>query len=60
MKPINSQIYRILREHKNIAVVGLSDNPMRSSNGIASLMVAEGYNVIPVNPRYETVFGKKS
>jgi hypothetical protein len=42
----------ILQEHKTIAMVGLSADPMRPSHFAAIYMLSEGYDVIPVNPRY--------
>jgi hypothetical protein len=59
---INSQqdIERIMDECRTIAVVGLSSNPARPSNGVAGYMRAQGYTVIPVNPRETEVFGEKS
>jgi predicted CoA-binding protein len=59
---INSQqdIERIMDECRTIAVVGLSSNPARPSNGVAGYMRAQGYKVIPVNPRETEVFGEKS
>lgn len=47
---INTRIEEILRRSKTIAVVGLSDNPMRSSYGVGIVLQREGYEVIPVNP----------
>ncbi len=49
---INSSqtIQRIIDECRTIAVVGLSSNPMRPSNGVARYMQRAGYQVIPVNP----------
>jgi predicted CoA-binding protein len=44
---------------KRIAVVGLSDDPSRPSNGIASYLMAHGYEVIGVNPTHDKVFGRK-
>ena len=35
---------------KTIAVVGLSDNPERSSYGVAAYLQDAGYRIIPVNP----------
>lgn len=53
-------IKRILQECKTIAVVGLSSNPFRASNGVAAFMQKKGYRVIPVNPNESDVFGLKS
>ncbi len=51
---------RILQENRRIAMVGLSADPMRPSHFAAIYMLAEGYDVIPVNPRYagETILGQ--
>jgi predicted CoA-binding protein len=46
--------------YKNIAVVGISDNPERPSYDIASFLEEHGYNVIPVNPALAEWKGKKS
>jgi len=53
-------IKRILDECKTIAVVGLSSNPMRPSNGVASFMQKKGYKIIPVNPNESMVLGEKA
>lgn len=47
-----SERLRILTENRRIAMVGLSADPMRPSHFAAIYMLAEGYDVIPVNPRY--------
>lgn len=59
---INSRetIERILEECRIIAVVGLSSNPSRASNGVAGYMQQQGYKVIPVNPNEAQVFDEKS
>ena len=50
----------ILRGAKTIAVVGLSSNPMRASNEVASYLKAVGYRIIPVNPNETEVLGEKA
>ena len=51
---------RILREFRNIAVVGLSANSERPSYGVASYLAEQGYNIIPVNPNTQEVLDKTS
>ncbi|MCM3873507.1 MAG: CoA-binding protein [Pyrinomonadaceae bacterium] len=53
-------IEKILDECRTIAVVGLSSNPLRPSNVVASYMRRHGYQVIPVNPNETKVFGDRS
>jgi uncharacterized protein len=50
---------RILREYRTIAMVGLSANPFRPSHFAAIYMLAEGYNIIPVNPRETEILGRR-
>ncbi len=51
---------RILTTYRTIAMVGLSADPMRPSHFAAIYMQSEGYDIIPVNPRYvgETILGQ--
>jgi uncharacterized protein len=49
---------QILQRSKNIAMVGLSSNPFRPSHFAAIYLIAEGYNVIPVNPRETEILGR--
>ncbi|MBI3471370.1 MAG: CoA-binding protein [Candidatus Solibacter usitatus] len=49
---------RILRKYKRIAMVGLSANPIRPSHFAALYMIAEGYDIIPVNPREKEILGR--
>lgn len=58
--PNNNDIKQILENCKTIAVVGLSDNPERTSYQISQAMQSAGYKIIPVNPMIDTVLGEKS
>ena len=54
------EITKILKNAHTIAVVGLSDDPMRPSYGVAEYMQSQGYRIIPVNPRIPEILGEKS
>jgi uncharacterized protein len=53
-------IYELLARVKTIAVIGLSDSPMRPSQGVSAYMQAQGYRIIPVNPQVAEALGEKS
>ena len=53
-------IAEILQKAKTIAVVGLSNNPLRPSHGVAAYLQSSGYRIIPVNPEIEESLGEKS
>lgn len=52
-------IRRILAEHRTVAVVGLSANPIRPSYFAAKYLQQHGYRIVPVNPSYDEVLGEK-
>ncbi|OEH94370.1 CoA-binding protein [Bacillus solimangrovi] len=58
--PTREQIGQILKEKKRIAVVGLSDNPERTSYMVSKAMLDNGYEIIPVNPKADEIFGIKA
>lgn len=58
--PSREEIKRILESAGTIAVVGLSDNPERTSHMVSEAMQAKGYRIVPVNPNAETILGEKS
>jgi predicted CoA-binding protein len=47
----------ILQWARSIALVGISANPLRSSNFVATYLVKTPYTVYAVNPMYEEVLG---
>lgn len=44
------QMRALLQRARTIAVVGLSDDPERTSHQIAAVLQRAGYRIIPVNP----------
>ncbi|HEY8671324.1 MAG TPA: CoA-binding protein [Terriglobales bacterium] len=56
----NDPIRELLARAKTIAVVGLSDSPLRPSFGVSAYMQTHGYTIIPVNPRITEALGEKS
>jgi predicted CoA-binding protein len=54
------RITELLRSAKTIAVVGLSDNPLRTSYGVSEYMQSRGYRIIPVNPMIAESLGEKA
>ena len=56
----NQRIRNILESTETIAMVGLSGNWSRPSYFAAKYLMEKGYTVIPVNPNYKEILGKKS
>ena len=54
------RITELLQQAKTIAVVGLSDSPMRISHDVSAYMQRQGYRIIPVNPNIASSLGEKS
>jgi len=48
---------RILRQAESVALVGVSANPLRSSNFVATYLQRTGLRLYPVNPNYDEVLG---
>jgi len=59
-QPQSDPIRDLLAQAKTIAVVGLSDNPLRPSHGVSAYMQAQGYKIIPVNPAITEALGEAS
>ncbi len=60
LSPESDPIADLLQRAKTIAVVGLSDNPLRPSYGVSAYMQKHGYRIVPVNPRIEECLGEKA
>ena len=54
------RITELLKTAKTIAVVGLTDSPLRPSFGVSHYMLSQGYRIIPVNPNITDWMGEKS
>lgn len=51
-------IDRILQRTRRIAVVGLSDQPHRTSHQVSAVMQARGFEIVPVNPTIDEALGE--
>jgi uncharacterized protein len=54
------RITELLKTAKTIAVVGLTDSPLRPSYGVSHYMRSRGYRIIPVNPNIKEWEGEKA
>ena len=59
-RPESDPIRDLLQRSKTIAVVGLSDSPMRPSHGVSAYMQSRGYKIIPVNPTIAETLGEQA
>lgn len=57
--PLSSEksITEWLQQSKTIAIIGLSSNPWRTSNHIGNYLLQRRFDIIPINPNEEEVFG---
>lgn len=58
--PQSDPIGALLKRSQNIAVVGLSSNPLRPSYGVSAYMQSHGYRIVPVNPKIDFCLGEKA
>jgi predicted CoA-binding protein len=58
--PAADPITELLKRAKTIAVVGLSNSPLRPSHGVSAYMQTQGYRIIPVNPEIKGALGEKA
>jgi len=55
----DEDIEKILRNYKNIAVVGISRDPKKAAHFVPKFLKMQGYNIIPVNPFADEILGLK-
>jgi len=53
------RIEEILRTYRVVAVVGLSREPAKDSNMVASYLKEKGYRIVPINPYADSVLGER-
>ncbi len=58
--PQSDPVTDLLKRAKTIAVVGLSNSPLRPSHGVSAYMQTHGYRIIPVNPNIKGALGEKA
>ena len=58
MTDINT-LRHILMHYKRVAVVGLSADWSRPSNFVGKYLLEHGFEVIPVNPKYDEILGQR-
>ena len=50
---------QIIQNHSSVALVGVSANPLRSSNFVSAYLLRTPMRTYPVNPAYDEVLGQK-
>ncbi len=57
----DEEIKKILKESKNVAVIGISPNPSRPSYFVSQVVKSYGFKMFFVNPKYEgqEILGEK-
>ena len=55
----NNHLEELLKNTKNIAIVGASSNPERDSFKVMKFLLDKGYKIFPVNPKEANILGSK-
>ncbi|WP_090831740.1 MULTISPECIES: CoA-binding protein [unclassified Bacillus (in: firmicutes)] len=58
--PTREELGVLLKKAKRIAVVGLSNDPDRTSYMVSAAMQRAGYEIIPVNPSIDEALGVRA
>ena len=51
---------RKMYDFKNIAVVGMSRDPVKAAHFVPEYMIERGFNIIPVNPSANEILGRRT
>jgi predicted CoA-binding protein len=54
------EFVQIYKNSKNIAIVGISNDPDKYSNRVGKYLQAQGYRIFPVNPKETEILGEIS
>ena len=54
----NNHLKELLKNTKNIAIVGASSNPERDSFKVMKYLIEQGYKIFPVNPKEINILGR--
>jgi len=54
------EVIRQVLTRRRVAIVGLSANELRASNFVGRYLLNNGYDVVPVNPREDSILGLTS
>jgi predicted CoA-binding protein len=55
----SKEIADIFKNTKTIAIMGLSPKEEKDSNKVAKYLIEQGFKVVPVYPKEETILGQK-
>lgn len=58
--PSAEELRDLLERARHIAVIGLSRFPEKPARRVPAYLAAKGYEIIPVNPRADRIFGQQA
>ncbi len=60
MLSLDPQLVEIIENARSIAVVGCSPEPHRESYYSARYFLEHGYEIVPINPKHESILGVRA
>ena len=58
--PGPEEMIELMEKVRTIAVVGVSRNPEKAARRVPAYLASKGYDIIPVNPFVDEIFGKRA